>query len=168
MRKNTFTLVEMLCVVGIIAILCGIVFGASSAIRNRNAEIKTRATLKQIEVALNECKQKFGYYPQSTSSAFADMEKEWFFRDNDDVDPADDSATAIKKKYSAAFKKSCNFTSFEIKDGKICDAYGEPLQYKSNGKTFEIYSKGQDGKSTLDGEEIKEDDEKNEDNIYLD
>ena len=164
MRKNTFTLVEMLCVVGIIAILCGIVFGASGAIRNRNAEIKTRATLKQIEVALNECKQKFGYYPQSTSSAFADMEKEWFFRDNDDVVPADDSATASKKKYSAAFKKSCNFTSFEIKDGKICDAYGAPLRYMSNGKTFTVYSIGRDGLY----DESNEDDEKNEDNIYLD
>lgn len=162
MRKNTFTLVEMLCVVGIIAILCGIVFGASSAIHNRNAEIQTRAMLKQIEVALNECKQKFGYYPQSTSSAFANMEKEWFWVDNDD--PAD----TVAKKYSSAFKKACNFTSFEIKDGKICDAYGEPLQYKSNGKTFDIYSKGRDGKFTLAGGEIKEDDEKNEDNIYLD
>ena len=63
MRKKTFTLVEMLCVVAIIAILCGIIFGASGAIRSRNAEIKTRAMLKEIEIALEECKQKFGYYP---------------------------------------------------------------------------------------------------------
>ena len=158
MRKNTFTLVEMLCVVGIIAILCGIVFGASGAIRNRNAEIKTRATLKQIEVALNECKQKFGYYPQSTSSAFADMEKEWFWVDNDD--PAD----TVAKKYSSAFKKACNFTSFEIKDGKICDAWGGALRYMSNGKTFTVYSIGRDGLYN----ESNEDNEKNDDNIYLD
>lgn len=158
MRKNTFTLVEMLCVVGIIAILCGIVFGASSAIRNRNAEIQTRAMLKQIEVALNECKNKFGYYPQSTSSAFANMEKEWFWVDNDD--PAD----TVAKKYSSAFKKACNFTSFEIKDGKICDAYGEPLRYKSNGKSFEIYSIGRDGKYN----EVTEEHADNDDNIYLD
>ena len=158
MRKNTFTLVEMLCVVGIIAILCGIVFGASSAIRNRNAEIQTRAMLKQIEVALNECKNKFGYYPQSTSSAFANMEKEWFWVDNDD--PAD----TVVKKYSSAFKKACNFTSFEIKDGKICDAYGEPLRYMSNGKTFTVYSIGRDGKY----DEATEEHADNEDNIYLD
>ena len=148
MRKNTFTLVEMLCVVGIIAILCGIVFGASSAIRNRNAEIKTRAMLKQIEVALNECKQKFGYYP--VQSSFNDF--------------AENLITNQNQKYVEEFKKSCNFTSFEIKDGKICDAYGGPLRYMSNGKTFTVYSVGRDGLYN----ESNEDDEKNEDNIYPD
>lgn len=157
MRKNPFTLIEMLVVAAIIAVLAGIIFGASSAIRNRNAEIKTRAMLKEIEMALEECKKKFGYYPESSS--FADMKKTKFFVDDDD--PAD----TIEKKYSAAFKKACNFTSFEIdSNGNICDAWGIPLQYKSDGKSFEIYSKGGDGKS----DDSNEDDATNEDNIYLD
>ena len=148
----------MLCVVGIIAVLCGIVFGAMGAIHNRNAEIKTRAMLKQIEIALNECKQKFGYYPQSTSSAFAEMQKECFWVDDDD------SADTVAKKYSREFKKACNFTSFEIKDGKICDAWGNPLRYKSDGKSFFIYSVGRDSEF----DDVNEDDAKNEDNVYLD
>ena len=160
MHKKAFTLIEMLSVVAIIAILCGIIFGASGAIHSRNAEIKTRSMLKQVEIALNECKQKFGYYPQSTSSAFAEMQKGWFWVDDD----APAGADTVAKKYSREFKKSCNFTSFEIEDGKICDAWGEPLRYKSDGKSFYIYSVGRDGEY----EDNNEDDAKNEDNVYLD
>ena len=151
MRKKKFTLVEILSVVAIIAILCGIVFGVSGAIRSRNYEIKTRTMLKQIEVALNECKLKFGYYPVLNS--YGDFEE---------------SLITGNSKYADEFKKSCNFASFEIKDGKICDAWGEPLQYKSNGRTFTLYSKGQDAESVVNAGEIKEDDAKNDDNIYLD
>ena len=189
MRKNTFTLVEMLCVVGIIAILCGIVFGASSAIRNRNAEIKTRAMLKQIEVALNECKQKFGYYPKDIVSAKSqdysgtsdlNLYVNLLIGETDSKKKIDDAY--YDNKYFNEFVKVCNFSSFELKDvdGKdcICDAYGEPLQYKSNGKSYVIYSKGRDGKAKLnfvgDLEEAVKDDgsddleHDNFDNIHLD
>lgn len=147
MRKNKYTLVEILSVVAIIGILCAIIFGAMGAITNRNAEIKTRAMLKEIEIALNECKLKFGYYPQqATYGDFAE------------------SLITGNTKYAEEFKKSCNFTSFEIKGGKICDAYGAPLRYKSDGKSFFIYSIGRDGEYN----DSNEDDAKNEDNIYLD
>lgn len=161
MRKQKYTLVEILSVVAIIAILCGIIFGVSGAIHNRNAEVKTRAMLKQIEIALEECKNKFGYYP--SQSSFGDF--------------AENLITSQSTKYVEEFKKSCNFTSFEINGGNICDAYGEPLQYKSNGKSYTIYSRGQDGKDSVVSGELVEpkkadgsDDIEHEnfDNIYLD
>ena len=185
MRKKKFTLVEMLSVVAIIAILCGIIFGAVGAIRSRNAEIKTRAMLKQIEIALNECKLKFGYYPKDIVSA-----KSQNYSKTSDLNlyvnlliGEPDSKKKIDDDYydNAYFKefiKVCNFSSFEVKEvgGKdcICDAYGEPLQYKSNGKTFSIYSKGRDLVADLDDKgdvyEPEDDDTEHEnyDNIYLD
>ena len=183
MRKKKFTLVEMLSVVAIIAILCGIIFGAVGAIRSRNAEIKTRAMLKQIEIALNECKQKFGYYPKDIVSA-----KSQNYSDSSDLNlyvnlliGETDSKKKIEdayydNKYFKEFIKVCNFSSFEVKEvgGKdcICDAYGEPLQYKSNGKSYVIYSKGRDGKAVLDssGDLVETEDtgHDNFDNIHLD
>lgn len=180
MRKNTFTLVEMLSVVAVIMILCGIIFGVSSSVRSRSADIKTRTMLKEIEIALKECKQKFGYYPVQAS--YGNMEKNMFVVNNDSA------LDTVAKKYSDAFKKACNFSSYEIKNvggaDCICDAYGQPLQYRSNGKTFSIYSNGRDGLSYLDSSNELQDidtslnkttndkndngEHDNADNIYLD
>lgn len=179
MRKKKFTLVEMLCVVAIIAILCGIIFGASGAIRSRNAEIKTRAMLKEIEIALEECKQKFGYYPKDSAGSYsASSDLNFYVKQlylgNSAPDKLNDSY--YNDKYFKEFIKSCNFTSFEIKEVNskdcICDAYGVPLQYKSNGKSYVLYSCGRDGKAVLDlsGDLVETEDTEHEnfDNIYLD
>ena len=172
MRKYKYTLTEILVVIAIIIILAGILFGATEAIRNRNAEIKTRAMMKQIQFGLEECKQKFGYYP--VQDDFDNLKMELLFmKDGDDTNPGNDT----NKKYSVTFKKACDYKSLMIEKIKIgsdpaadfiIDYYGYPLQYKSNGKSFRIYSKGLDGESVLDNNEIKDSDPKNDDNIYLD
>lgn len=156
MRKNAYTLVEMLVVAAVIAILAGILFGASNAIRARNSEIKTRAILKEIQIALDECKRKFGYYPVLTT--LGDFEAELVIEANDDSTP-----DSVAKKYSREFKKACNFTSFEIVNGIIVDGWGEPLRYRSDGKTYILYSKGNDYKDNA-----TESHADNEDNIYAD
>lgn len=196
MRKKTFTLVEMLCVVAIIAILCGIIFGAYNVIQDRNAEIKTKATLKKIQIALAKCKGEFGYYPQDI--IFKENPNSPDYKKNSDLSlpvmifaPSESSKMALDNdgnvkdsymndSYFVTFYKACDFLSLDIGavsiDGHtyhcILDGWKNPLQYRSNGKSYVLYSMGPDGSAELDDNaeidvELESGEHANLDNIYL-
>lgn len=62
-RKLSFTMVEILTAVAIIGILSGIALGVNSFVQSRKREVQTQATLKIIEMALEQYKTKYGSYP---------------------------------------------------------------------------------------------------------
>lgn len=68
-RKNIrlFTLVEMLTVVGLIAVLMGMTIAIIPMVNRRAANTRTEATLKMIETALANYKTKYGFYPPTLS-----------------------------------------------------------------------------------------------------
>jgi len=67
-RRSRFTLLELLVVIAVITILVGIVIGGVGIANRKAAEAKTRALLTQLEIALDQYKQQFGYFPQQTTA----------------------------------------------------------------------------------------------------
>ncbi len=63
-RRSCFTLLELLVVIAVITILVGIVIGGVGIANRKAAEAKTRALLTQLEIAFDQYKQQFGYFPQ--------------------------------------------------------------------------------------------------------
>jgi type II secretory pathway pseudopilin PulG len=59
-----FSLVEILVVVGIIAILLGLSGAGYNAVQRKIARARTEATINKIRIGLESYKSKYGYYPQ--------------------------------------------------------------------------------------------------------
>ena len=68
-KKTGFTMVELLVVLGIIALLIGLLLPALSAVRNVAKETKQKAQFTAIELALIAFKNDYGDYPPSDRSS---------------------------------------------------------------------------------------------------
>jgi len=68
-KKTGFTMVELLAVLGIIALLVGLLLPALSAVRNIAKETKQKAQFTAIELALTAFKNDYGDYPPSAWSS---------------------------------------------------------------------------------------------------
>ena len=143
--KHFFTLIEILTVAAIIAILAGISVGVIGLISNKNAEAKTQATIKALELAIGQYKADNGciYLPGASSS---------------------DLSKPILLKVSAGLPTSLNGTLLKYLDQKLLntasvvdgadryfiDGWGRPLIYRIPGKFnktgFDLGSVGPDGK----------------------
>ena len=64
-RKKAFTLIEVMTVIGIIALLVGILIPAITKVRIMVKETQQKAQLNTISLALGAFKNDFGYYPPS-------------------------------------------------------------------------------------------------------
>jgi len=62
-QHKYFTLIELLSVIGIIAIVAGIILGGMSYAGRRADQAKTISLMTQLEMALDAFKQDRGYYP---------------------------------------------------------------------------------------------------------
>ena len=74
-RISKFSLIEILTVVAIIGILAGIGLGVTSFVANRNKEVQTQATIKILEMVLEQHKSKYGAYPALTGKPDNDLDK---------------------------------------------------------------------------------------------
>jgi general secretion pathway protein G len=128
MKRRCFSLIELLTVMGIIAILAGMVIGGAGIASRKAAEAKTIAKLEQMQIALDKYYQEQGYYPQQ--------------------DPPD--------KFSAKFSSSGSFVSPNngkpylegYTGGEYVDAWGQPFYYQCPGtmnpEKYDLWSTGQD------------------------
>ena len=62
-RRHPFTLIEMLAVVAIIAILAGLIVGGAKFAFDKSQESAIEMRMKTLEMALDEYKKDWGYYP---------------------------------------------------------------------------------------------------------
>jgi prepilin-type N-terminal cleavage/methylation domain-containing protein len=62
-----FTLIELLTVIAVIAVLAGVTFGVSSAIRDSQGRSRAQAEISAITQALEQFKARNGDYPWSSS-----------------------------------------------------------------------------------------------------
>ena len=138
--KHFFTLIEILTVAAIIAILAGISVGVIGLISNKNAEARTQATIKALELALGQYKADNGnIYPMTL-------------------------ATPVRLTVTAGLPDDLNGTLLKYLDQKLLnsasvidgsnryfiDGWGRPLIYRIPGKFnktgFDLGSVGPDGK----------------------
>ncbi|MBR4665850.1 MAG: type II secretion system protein GspG [Lentisphaeria bacterium] len=142
--KHFFTLIEILTVAAIIAILAGISVGVIGLISNKNAEARTQATIKALELALGQYKSDNGniYMPKGASY----LHKPILITVTAGI-PDNLNGTLLKymdqKLLNSATKVSGD-------DRYFIDGWGRPLIYRMPGKFnktgFDLGSAGPDGK----------------------
>ena len=141
MRKRTFTLIELLAAIGIIAILAAITIGGLSFATAKADYSKTQSIIEKFGVALENFKSDYGHYPvQKTAGDLDTSTSDWDKFTNKNSD------NKINRPY------------FDGEPGVIEDAYGEPLQYQypnsvdtRNTTKYALWSKGKDKKSGASG-----------------
>lgn len=69
-RKNRFTIIELLIVIAVIAILAGMLFAAMGAITERKDKAATQALLLTIDQGLSKYFDDKGEYPEASGSAY--------------------------------------------------------------------------------------------------
>ena len=155
-KRNPFTLVEILTAIAILAILAGISLGVTKLAFGKAHESKNQALIKMIEIALEQYKSKYGYYPNSGEKP------RLFTMDMVDLTLAADVADNDKKTrvltnniwqyFDEDFKKTFVKqipVSASIFYGYVIDAKGNPLIYRCPGKfntgSFDLGSVGEDG-----------------------
>ena len=147
-RKNAFTLVEILTAITIIAVLAGISLGVSRLVMTKAHEAKNKAVVKMIEVAMEQYKNKYGYYPNSGTGSKP------FYMDRVDLSASPDATRDIRKNmwqfFDEKFKNAYVRGDISNGEGYVVDALGNPLIYRCPGKfntdSFDLGSAGEDGK----------------------
>ena len=149
--KRFFTLIEILTVAAIIAILSGISIGVVFLINNKNAEAKTQATIKALEMALTRFKAENGYIYLPPGKTSSDMKKPIMLTV---PNPKDASNASLNLKGTLLkYLDEQLLRSSTVVDGTnlyFVDAWGHPLIYRIPGKFntsgFDLGSVGPDGK----------------------
>ena len=159
--KKNFTLVELLCAVGLVVVLAGIGFSAYSYASHRGKEAATRSLITRLEAALETLKTKHGFYPGSTSTTAYN-----------DITVTVNSTTGIveqidfgKTKLPANVSSVTDAEKKQLKDflavldgetlkknitsaGVLSDAWGGAIKYQYPGKVnkikFDIVAPGAD------------------------
>jgi len=145
-----FSLIELLTVMAVIAVLLGITIGVFSLVRDKMNNSKTRAIIKQLDIAMQSYKLDQGYYFAS-NNAFATF-----------TPPAlPPSATYFKLNFNGVidtiFIKCFEYQTLKGRGSiltvsgysYIVDAWNIPILYKYPGtfnpQMFDIGSLGKDG-----------------------
>ena len=135
-RKNSyFSLVEILTVVAIIGILAGISLGITSYVKTKNREVQTQTTIKMLEMALEQYKNKYGSYPALNGQPTAEIEKKAVFR-IPAKDSKDDKGSLIAFFDDVSYNSSDEITGIKgvtiVRKGDdilILDGWGSPIIY---------------------------------------
>lgn len=154
MRKQKYTLIEILSVVIIIGILSLIIIQVSGHVSDRNRRIRTEATIKQLQLALEDCKAKYGYYKVNNAAEFSagarlryDLIMDGVANPQVSFSLNPNNPTGAQK-YRKDFLNICDLTKLPTKAINdvhyIVDAWGEPIQYFTdvNGSRYTLYSYG--------------------------
>ena len=144
-KQKKFTLIEILAAVAILAILAGITTGIIGYVRAKTNEARTLATIEIIKVALEQYKEKYGYYLPISKGNYVKFRT--------------DAVTDVAKATKDNFNQFVDYNSF-IKQGtavgnayEIHDGYGKDsyIWYcypgRVNKGSYDLGSLGADKKS---------------------
>lgn len=171
MRKKTFrrsfTMIELLAVMAIIAALAGLGAGGYSFAMHKVRVSRTQARIAQISTALETLKQKYGFYPRTMTSG-TNSDYRLYVNLNSNAatngkflctEPA--GTARISVDYMAEYAALVNLESLQKNSRRfgtdtisvVTDAWGRPLYYRCPGTrnpgSFDLYSAGADGKVGL-------------------
>jgi prepilin-type N-terminal cleavage/methylation domain-containing protein len=164
---HSYTLVEMLVVIAIIAILIGIGAGGYTVARKWMAKSSTEALLSKLKIALESYKNDKGYYPQPNVDATVSTEDAPNFRldtnskdyssgthPEEELQPRNNMNNFIdysKIQQDQSLKIPGNPNIYFVKDGWNTPAGNETfgaIKYRCPGlinkTTFDLYSAGPD------------------------
>jgi len=156
--KTFFTLIEILTVAAIIAVLAGISVGVIGLISNKNAEAKTQATIKALELAMGQYKAEFGVpffqYGQFNKTMRLDIPSPLYKKDENHGLPKyiKNNQTFQTSLLKFLDMKMINMSVKAESDdiAYFVDGWGRPLIYRIPGKFnktgFDLGSVGPDGK----------------------
>ena len=142
--KHPFTLVELLCVIIVIALLAAISIKVTQVAYRRADETKTKSVMEIIRVANEQYKAKNGYYFPNGGSTYSEGGAEFHSIDlnADFLGDAYETVRGIAEESGNA--------------DKIRDSWGSAIRYRSPGiyntGSYDVYSIGRD-KSVGDAEE---------------
>jgi general secretion pathway protein G len=126
--KSGFTLLEMVIVLGIIALILGTAIGLSGGFMGFGREVQTEGKLQRIDTALRAYRSRAGHYPSATQGLNALVEKP--------------TSTPQPRRWDQSFKNLPK------------DAWDNEFEYKYPGNQDpnhpEIISKGKDGQLGTD------------------
>lgn len=149
-RKSFFSLIELLTVMAVIAILLAITIGVFSLARDKMNNSKTRAIIKQLDIAMQSYKLEQGYY-FFNGTAYPTL-------------PADLKPNSLQFNFAGINTPDMDFIKcfeYQTLKGKgsiltttgysyFIDSWGTPILYKYPGifnpQMFDIGSLGKDGK----------------------
>ena len=157
--KKNFTLVELLCAVGLVVILAGIGFSAYSYASHRGKEAATRSLITRLEAGLETLKTKHRFYPASASSSYSNIGVsinsttglvEQISFGGRDIPQNTSSPTAAEKKQLKDFLSVVDGENLKkyVSNGNLTDAWGGRIQYKYPGAVntakYDIIAPGAD------------------------
>jgi Tfp pilus assembly protein PilE len=158
--KHPFTLVELLCVVIVIALLAAISLKATQLAYRHSDETKTKTIMEIFRVANEQYKAKKGYYlPSGDKSTSFTVSAEKAKTDYCRIKLSDISeflGDAYEVCNSAPVqpgKDKDSSGNLIVPDGYLRDAWGNELRYRCPGRynegTYDLYSIGRDGETNL-------------------
>ena len=142
--KHPFTLVELLCVIIVIALLAAISVKVTQVAYRRADETKTKTVMEIIRTANEQYKAKHGYYFPNGSSTYNEDGGDFHSIDlkpNDSKDPA-------LELLGDAYETCVSIAAENGNPDKIRDAWGNAIRYRSPGiyntGSYDLYSIGRD------------------------
>ncbi|MBE6362452.1 MAG: hypothetical protein E7054_02245 [Lentisphaerae bacterium] len=156
MKRNSFTLIEILGVVVIITILATLGFAGYSYARNKSKESATQGLITRLNAAFEFAKQKSGFIPPASGSFVTiniDTANAKITINATDYKLATD-ATGKNKMYSEFYKNFIRTLEMDtmgrFMDGtQVIDAWGNPVYFRYPGILkaggFDLISAGSDG-----------------------
>ena len=147
-KQKKFTLIEILAAVAILAILAGITTGIIGYVRAKTNEARTLATIEIIKVALEQYKEKYGYYLPISKGNYVKFRTDSV---SSAANAADENKTNFNQfvDYNSFIKQGTAVgNAYEIHDGYGKDSY---IWYcypgKVNKGSYDLGSLGADKKS---------------------
>ena len=132
--RHPFTLVELLCVVIVIALLAGLSVKITQIAYLRADTTRTKTLMEIFRNANEQYKLKNGYYLPTSGSGY-----EGAF-----------GTIELKAEFFGDAYESCAQTST---GNKFCDAWGREFRYRCPGKfntaSYDLYSIGKDGETYI-------------------
>ena len=157
MKRNSFTLIEILGVVAIIAILATLGFAGYSYANTKSRESATQGLIARLNAAFEMAREKSGFVPPSGGN-YAKIEID---RDGNSIKIGDvtyelkANAVRTQKMYSEFYQNFVKtiemdkMSRFINDNNEVVDAWGNPVYFRNPGILksggFDIISAGADG-----------------------